>query len=52
MTGKGVNLGVELGLELLVTYFFNRNARVLTRVKNSLKKLDKELHVKVKKCVI
>ena len=32
--------------------FFYGHARVLTRVKNSLEKLDNELHVKVKKCVI
>ena len=31
---------------------FYGNARVLTRIKNSLEKLDNELHVKVKKCVI
>ena len=51
MTGKGVNRGVGLGLEILVNYFFYENARVLTRVKNSLEKLNNELHVKVKKCV-
>ena len=28
-----------------------RDARVITWVKNSLEKLDNELHVKVKKCV-
>ena len=31
--------------------FFYGDARVITWVKNSLEKLDKEFHVKVKKCV-
>ena len=31
--------------------FFYENARVITRVKNSLEKVDNELHVQVKKCV-
>ena len=45
-TGKRVNRGVGLGLEIAVNYFLYGDAR---GVKNSSEKLDNELHVKVKK---
>ena len=48
VTGKRVNRGVGLGLEIPVNYFFG-DTGLITWVKNSLKKLDNELHVKVKK---
>ena len=50
MTGKRVNRGARLGLEIPVNYFFSGDARLITWVKKSLEKLN-ELHVKVKKCV-
>ena len=41
---------IGLGLKITIKYFYG-DARVITWVKNSLGKLDNELHVKVKKCV-
>ena len=51
VTGKTVNHGVGLGLKIAVNYFLYGDARFIKWVKNSLEKLDNELHVKVKKCV-
>ena len=48
MTGKRVNRGVGLGLEIPVNFFYG-DARIITWVKNSLE--NNELHVKVKRCV-
>ena len=39
VTGKRVNRGVGLGLEIPVNFFYG-DARVITWVKNSLEKLD------------
>ena len=50
-TGKRVNRGVRLELEIAVNYFLYGDARVITWVKNSSEKLDNELHVKVKRCI-
>ena len=38
VTGKRVNCGVGLGLEIVVNYFFYGNARVITYVRNGLEK--------------
>ena len=51
VTGKRLNRGVGLGLEIPCKLFFYGDARVITWVKNSLEKLDSEFHIKVKKCV-
>ena len=51
VTEKRANCGVGMKLKIPVIYFFNGDARVKIWVKNSLEKLDNELHVKVKKCV-
>ena len=48
MTGKRVNRGVGLGLEIPVNFFYG-DERIITWVKNSLE--NNELHVKVKRCV-
>ena len=50
LIGKSVYRCVGMGLEMSVNYFF-MEMQELTSVKNSLEKLDNELHVKVKKCV-
>ena len=50
-TGKRVNRGVGLRLERPMNFFFYGDAIVITWTKNSLEKLDNELHVKVKTCV-
>ena len=50
MTGKRVNRGVRLELEIPVKYFFG-DVRVIKWVENRLEKLDNELHVKVKKFI-
>ena len=50
VTGKRVNRGVRLELEIPVKYFFG-DVRVVKWVENSLEKLDNELNVKVKKCI-
>ena len=51
VTGKRVNCGVGLGLEIPVNCFFG-DIRLITWVKKILEKLDHELlHVKVKKRV-
>ena len=42
---------LDWGSKYFCKLFFYGDARVTTRVKNSLEKLDNELHVKVKKCV-
>ena len=49
MTGKRVNRCVGLGSEIPGSCLLYRDARVITWVKNSLEKLDNELHVKLKK---
>ena len=46
-----MNRGIGLGLEIPVKYIFDGDARVITWVKNSCKKIDNEPHIKVKKCV-
>ena len=48
---KGSQSRCWLGVQNTCKLFSYGNARVLPRVKNSLEKLDNELHVKVKKCV-
>ena len=50
MTGTRVNHGVEVGLEISLNYFFYGDAKVIIWLKNSLEKLDNELHVKVNNC--
>ena len=49
---KGSQSWCWIGARNTFKRLFYGNARVLTRVKNSLEKLANELHVKVKKCVI
>ena len=51
VTGKRVNRGVGLGLEIPVNYFFYGDVRIITWVKNSLEKFYNELHIKFKKSV-
>ena len=48
MTGKRVNRGVGLGLEMPVNFFYG-DARIITWVKNSFE--NNELYVKVKRRV-
>ena len=50
MTGKRLNGGAGLGLEILVNVLYG-DPEVTTWLKNSLEKLDNELLIKVKKCV-
>ena len=50
VTGKRVNCGFGLGLEIQVNYFLWRD-KSYNMAESSLEKLDNELHVKVKKCV-
>ena len=50
VTGKRINGGFGLGLEIQVNYFLLRD-KSYNMAENSLEKLDNELHVKVKKCV-
>ena len=47
VTGKRVDRGVELGLKIPLNFFY-WDARIITWVKNSLEKLDNELHVSIK----
>ena len=53
VSGKRVNHGVEVGLEIPLNYlnYFYGDTRVITLVKNSLEKLVNELHIKVNNCV-
>ena len=51
VTGKRVNRGADLGLEIPVTYFFYGDGRVIAWLKNSIEKLDRCIDEKVSKCV-
>ena len=50
VTGKRVNRGAVLGLEIPVDYFFYGDGRVIVWVKNSIEKLDPCIDEKVGKC--
>ena len=51
VTGKRVNRGAGLGLEIPVDYFFYGDSRVIAWLKNSIEKLDRCIDEKVGKCV-
>ena len=51
VTGKRVNYGVGLGLEISINCFFLWRCKSHNMDEKSLEKLDNEPHVKVKKCV-
>ena len=51
VTGKRVNRGAGLGLEIPVDYFFYGDSRVIAWLKNSIEKLDLCINEKVGKCV-
>ena len=51
VTGKGVNRGAGLGLEILFDYFFCGDSRVIAWLKNSIEKLDRCIDEKLGKCV-
>ena len=51
VTGKRVNRGAGLGIEILVDYFFYGESRVVAWLKNSIEKLDRCIDEKVGKCV-
>ena len=51
VTGKRVNRGTGLGLEIPVDYFFYGDSRVIAWFKNSIEKLDRCIDEKVGKCV-
>ena len=51
VTGKRINRGADLGLEIPVTYFFYGDSRVIAWLKNSIEKLDRCIDEKVSKCV-
>ena len=48
-TGKRVNRGADLGLEIPADYFFD--SRVIAWLNNSIEKLDRYIDEKVGKCV-
>ena len=51
VTGKRVNRGAGLDLEIPVDYFFYGGSRVIAWLKNSIEKLDRCVNEKVGKCV-
>ena len=51
VTGKRVNRGLVLGLEIPVDYFFHGASRVTEWFKKSMKLLDKCTNVKVEICM-
>ena len=51
VTGKRVNRGAGLGLEIPADYFFYGDSRVIAWLKNSIEKLDRCIVEKVGKCI-
>ena len=51
VTGKRVNRGAGLGLEIPVDFIFYGDSRVIVWLKNSIEKLDLCIDEKVAKCV-
>ena len=51
VTGKRVNRGIGLELEIPLDYFFHGNSRVIEWFKKFIKKLGKCTDVKVEKCM-
>ena len=51
VTGKRVNRGIGLEIEIPLDYFFHGNSRVIEWFKKFIEKLDKCTNVKVEKCM-
>ena len=51
VTGKEVNRSIGLGLEIPLDYYFQGDNWAIEWFKKSIKKLDKCMNVKVKKCM-
>ena len=51
VTGKRLNRGAGLGLDISVDYFFYGDSRVIAWLKNSIEKLNRCINEKVGKCV-
>ena len=51
VTGKRVNIGAGLGLEIPVDYYFYGDSRFIAWLKNSIEKLDRSVDEKAGKCV-